>query len=57
MPKEVQDRLVSAIDKEPAFFESIAKEIEMEVKRGKPQAAAAMAVMRKHQQKFRELLG
>ena len=56
MPKEMQDRLVSAIEKDPTFFEGIAKEIEAEVKRGKPQAAAAMGVMRKHQQKFRELL-
>ena len=52
----MQDRLVSAIEKDPTFFEGIAKEIEAEVKRGKPQAAAAMGVMRKHQQKFRELL-
>lgn len=56
LPPEMQDRLVAAIEKEPEFFEGIAKEIEQEVKRGKPQTAAAMMVMRKHQQKFRELL-
>lgn len=56
MPQEMQDRIAFAIERDPTFFEGVAKEIEAEVKRGKPQTAAAMMVMRKHQQKFRELL-
>ena len=56
MPKEMQERLARAIDKNPAFFEALAKEIETQVKQEKSQTAASMVVMRKHQQKFRELL-
>ncbi len=56
LPKEVQERLAGAIEKDPTFFESLAKEIDGLVKQGKSQTAASMMVMRLHQQKLRELL-
>ena len=56
LPKELQDRIMHAIDKNPQFFEAMGKEIEQEVKAGKSQTAASMAVMRKYQRKLRELL-
>ena len=49
LPPEQKEAVMSVIEKNPEFFESIAKEIEQEIKKGKPQIAAAMSVMRKHQ--------
>ncbi len=56
VPKEQQEMMMSAIEKDPQFFENIAKEIEQKVKEGKSKTAASMEVMRKHQDELRRLM-
>ncbi len=56
LPQAQQDAMLSAIEKNPEFFENIAKEIEQKVKEGKSQTAASMEVMRKNQDKLRKLM-
>jgi len=56
VPKIQQDMMMSAVEKDPAFFENIAKEIEQKVKEGKSKTAASMEVMRKHQDELRRLM-
>ncbi len=56
VPKEQQDMMMGAIEKDPQFFENIAKEIEQKVKEGKSKTAASMEVMRKHQDELRKLM-
>ncbi len=56
VPKAQQDMMMSAVEKDPQFFENIAKEIEQKVKEGKSKTAASMEVMRKHQNELRKLM-
>jgi len=56
VPQAQQDMMLSAIDKNPEFFENMAKEIEQKVKEGKSKTAASMEVMRKHQDELRKLM-
>jgi len=56
VPKEQQDMMMRAVEKDPQFFENIAKEIEQKVKEGKSKTAASMEVMRKHQDELRRLM-
>jgi hypothetical protein len=48
--------MMRAIEKDPEFFENIAKEIEQKVKEGKSKNAASMEVMRKHQGELQKLM-
>ena len=56
VPQEQQDRILAALDKDPEFFENIAKEIEQKIKEGKDKTSASMEVMRKHQDELRRLM-
>ncbi len=56
LPKDQQDKIISAVTKNPALFETIAKEIQEAVKAGKPQTAATMEVMRKHQAELQKAM-
>ena len=56
LPEEQKQALMGMMEKNPEFFENIAKEIEVEVKNGKSQIAASMSVMRKHQAKMQQLM-
>jgi hypothetical protein len=56
VPQAQQDMMMSAVEKNPQFFENIAKEIEQKVKEGKTKTAASMEVMRKHQDELRRLM-
>lgn len=56
VPQEQQDMILAAIEKNPQFFEDIAKEIEQKVKEGKSKTEASMEVMRKHQDELRKLM-
>jgi len=56
LPADQQEKLMSAFEKNPAFFENIAKEIDQKVKEGKGKTAASMEVMRKHQGELRKLM-
>ena len=57
LPKDQQEMIMIAFEKDPDFFKSMAKEIKDEVKKGKSEQTASMQVMMKHQNKLRELMG
>jgi hypothetical protein len=57
IPKEQQDVIMRAVEKNPDFFEKIAKEIEQKTKQeGKDQNSAAFEVMRKHQGELQKIM-
>ena len=56
VPEAQQEKIFSALEKNPEFFEKIAKEIEQGKKTGKSEMTSAMEVMRKHQAEFQKLL-
>ncbi len=52
VPQAEQDKLIGMIEKNPQFFEKIALEVQEEMKGGKDQMAATMAVMQKHKKEL-----
>lgn len=56
VPEVQQEKIFSAFEKNPEFFEKIAKEIEQAKKTGKSEMTAAMEVMRKHQAELQKLM-
>lgn len=57
VPADQRDMIMGMIEKNPDFFENVAKEIQEEIAKGKDQMAATMEVMQKHQEKLKELTG
>ena len=57
LPKAQQEAFSEAIEKDPKLFESIAKEMQAEMKAGKNQMTAAMKVLPKYQKQLQELMG
>lgn len=55
LPKDQAEMLSQAVDKDPALFEKIAKEIEALKKSGKPEMYAALDVMKKYQKELQAL--
>lgn len=55
LPKEQQEMLQVAVEKNPELFTKIAKEIEVLKKQGKPEMYAALDVMKKYQKEMQEL--
>ncbi len=56
LPKDQQEQVMTMLEKEPELFMKIAEEIQAEMKKGKDQMQAAMAVMPKYQDKLRTLM-
>lgn len=56
IPSEQQEKIITAFEKDPAFFQDIAKQIQNKVKEGKDQQTAAMEVMMANQQKLADLM-
>jgi hypothetical protein len=56
VPEDMQNKLLSAMEKDPAFFERIAKDIKQKVKEGKTENEASMEVMRMNQDALRKLM-
>lgn len=56
LPEEQQNMIIEAVLKNPQFFEKIAKEAKELEKQGKPQQAAMMEVMRKHQSELQKIM-
>lgn len=56
VPKDQQDKIMGAIEKNPEFFANIASEIQAEMKTGKDQMTATMEVMKKHQAELQKLM-
>lgn len=52
LPKEQQEMLNAAVEKNPELFTKIAKEIEELKKSGKPEMYAALDVMKKYQKEL-----
>jgi len=57
LPKDQQEQIMTMLEKDPDLFMKIAQEMQEEMKKGKNQMAAAMAVMPKYQDKLKELMG
>ncbi len=55
LPKDQAEMLSQAVEKDPALFEKIAKEIEILKKAGKPEMYAALDVMKKYQKELQAL--
>jgi len=49
VPQEQQEKLFSAIEKNPELFQNIATEVQQKIKEGKDQMSATMEVMQKYQ--------
>ncbi len=56
VPAEQQEKIFSAIEKNPDLFTTIAKKIEEKVKSGQSQQEAAMSVMMEHQTEIGEMM-
>lgn len=56
LPKAQQEQFMGLIQKNPEFFTKIGKEIKVELKKGRPQMAATMDVMKKHQDQLRKIM-
>lgn len=56
-PPDQREMIMTMMEKDPALFEKIAKEMQDEMKSGKDQMAAAMKVMPKYQAQIRALMG
>jgi hypothetical protein len=56
LPTDQQEKILSALEKDPEFFENISKEIDRRVKQGKGKTQASMEVMRENQGKLRKLM-
>lgn len=58
VPKEEQEKILKVVTENPALFETIAKEIQIEMKHGgKDQMSASMTVMKRHQAELQKILG
>lgn len=55
LPKDQQEMLAQAVEKNPELFGKIAKEIEALKKTGKPEMYASLDVMKKYQKELQEL--
>lgn len=56
LPKEQQEMILTAIEKNPELFDKIGKEIKAKVKSGVDKNAAAMSVMMSHQNDLRKIM-
>ncbi len=56
LPEDQQEKIIGAIEKNPEFFENIAKKIEQKMKEGKDKMSASMEVMRENQNELRKLM-
>ena len=54
--KEQQEIILSAVEKNPDFFQMISKEVKRKKKTGISEEAATMQVMREHQGEFQKIM-
>lgn len=57
VPPEQREQVLGMIEKNPDFFENVAKEIQDEIAKGKDQMTATMEVMSKHQDELKKIAG
>ena len=56
-PPEQRELILTMLEKDPALFEKIAKEMQDEMKKGGGQMAAAMKVLPKYQSQLQAIMG
>lgn len=56
LPKDQQEKIMTAFEKDPKLFQDMAKQIQKKVKNGADQQNAAMQVMMENQKKLQELM-
>lgn len=56
LPKEQQEMIIGAIEKNPKFFEQIASEIQTKIKNGVPKQTAMMSVMMSHKDELQKMM-
>jgi len=56
LPPAQREQMIQLVTENPDFFNTIAKEIEAEKKKGKNEMAASMEVMRRHQGELQKLM-
>jgi len=56
-PPEQRELIMTMIEKDPALFEKIAKEMQEEMKKGGSQMAVAMKVLPKYRNEIQALMG
>lgn len=57
VPAEQREMIMTMVEKDPKLFEKIALEMQAEMKAGKSQMSAAMAVLPKYQAQLQALMG
>ena len=56
VPADQQEKIIGMVQKNPEFFKQIGDKIQEEMKKGKGQMEATMAVMKEHREKLTELM-
>lgn len=55
MPQALQDQIIGMVEKNPAFFEKMAKEIKRRTDEGQDQMMAMQTVAREHQAELQKM--
>lgn len=55
IPQDQQEKMIAMIEKNPELFQKIALEMQEEMKKGKSEMDAAMAVMPKYKDELQKL--
>lgn len=56
IPEAEQEALLDIVERNPAFFENLAKELQEGLKSGKDQQQVAMEIMMKHKDELAKLM-
>ena len=56
LPKDQQEKVLEAFDKNPDFFSNLTAEIGIRIKNGESQMSAIMAVVNEHKVELQKLL-
>ena len=57
VPEAEQEKLISAISKNPELFQAIATEVQEKMKSGKDQVSALLEVLGAHKEELQKVLG
>ncbi|MDP1625005.1 MAG: hypothetical protein Q8L64_04520 [bacterium] len=57
VPQDQQDMLIDLVERNPAFFENLAKEMQEGVASGKDQQTVMMELMQKHRDELAKMMG
>ena len=56
MPKDMQDKVIALVEKNPEFFEKMAKEIKERTDKGEDKMMASQAVAMRYQQELMKMM-